>query len=96
MSESLSELQKKKKTRFPISRIKKVIQSNEDVGKTTLTVPVVLSKSIELFMEDILKKLLIKAQKNKSNRINIQYFNDLIKEEDNLYSFIKPEAKEEE
>ncbi|ORD97527.1 DPB3 [Hepatospora eriocheir] len=43
----------KKKTRFPISKIKKIILQNEEIGKTASTVPVVLSKAVELFIKEV-------------------------------------------
>ncbi|ORD94900.1 transcriptional repressor, partial [Enterospora canceri] len=50
---SLQSLQEMKKTRFPLSRIKKIIQEDEDVGKTSSTVPVALSKVCEVFIEEV-------------------------------------------
>ncbi len=37
------------------ARIKKIMQSDEDVGKVAAAVPVIISKSLELFVETLLK-----------------------------------------
>lgn len=86
---TLSELQKKKKTRFPLSRIKKIIQQNEDVGKAAVTVPVVLSKAIELFFEKMIQDMVTNADKRKSKKIQLQDFKDVIEEKEQIYGFLK-------
>lgn len=93
---SLTELQKKRKTRFPISRVKKLIQQNEDIGKTSVTVPVVLSKAIELFFGEIIEKMTAKAKDRKSNKIQISDFKSVIEEEQQKYSFLNDLLQKEE
>ncbi|CAL9220539.1 unnamed protein product [Arabidopsis halleri] len=46
-------MRKKLDTRFPAARIKKIMQADEDVGKIALAVPVLVSKSLELFLQDL-------------------------------------------
>nr|CAD1821966.1 unnamed protein product [Ananas comosus var. bracteatus] len=46
-------MRKKLDTRFPASRIKKIMQTDEDVGKIALAVPVLVSKALELFLQDL-------------------------------------------
>ena len=47
---------KKKKfnARFPPARIKKIMQLDEDVGKVASAVPVMISRALEIFMENLL------------------------------------------
>ena len=47
---------KKKKfnARFPPARIKKIMQLDEEVGKVASAVPVMISRSLEIFMENLL------------------------------------------
>lgn len=91
---SLSELQKKRKTRFPLSRIKKIIQYNEDVGKTAVTVPVVLSRAIELLFDEILEKIIENTKQRGSNKIQIQDFEKTI--EESKYVFLKNKNETED
>ncbi|KAI5169362.1 Dr1-associated corepressor [Pancytospora epiphaga] len=95
MTETLSALQKKKKTRFPISRIKKLIQLNEDVGKTTTTVPVILSRAIELFLGELLEKTTKMAEKQEVNKIQLSHLQEVVKNEPGLYEFLKNIGQEE-
>ncbi|RZC46804.1 hypothetical protein C5167_039751 [Papaver somniferum] len=46
-------MRKKLDTRFPASRIKKIMQADEDVGKIALAVPLLVSKALELFLQDL-------------------------------------------
>lgn len=87
---SLNDLQKKRKTRFPLSRIKKIMQQNEEVGKAAVTVPVVLSKALELFFEQIISKMAESARKRASAKIQVQDFKDVVESNQNLYSFLMP------
>ncbi|EDO41226.1 predicted protein, partial [Nematostella vectensis] len=49
---------KKKKfnARFPPARIKKIMQTDEDVGKVAAAVPVIISKALEIFMQTLVEK----------------------------------------
>uniref|UniRef100_A0A1B6I3Z1 Transcription factor CBF/NF-Y/archaeal histone domain-containing protein n=1 Tax=Homalodisca liturata TaxID=320908 RepID=A0A1B6I3Z1_9HEMI len=94
MAETLSTLQKKKKTRFPISRIKKLMQMNEDVGKTTTTVPVILSRAIELFLGEILEKTVGVAEDQGAAKIQLSHFHEVVEKNPSLYEFLKGVGRE--
>ncbi|KAL3875115.1 hypothetical protein ACJMK2_038049 [Sinanodonta woodiana] len=49
---------KKKKfnSRFPPARIKKIMQTDDDVGKVATAVPVIISRALELFIESLILK----------------------------------------
>ncbi|KAL0418429.1 UNVERIFIED_CONTAM: Dr1-associated corepressor [Sesamum radiatum] len=46
-------MRKKLDTRFPAARIKKIMQADEDVGKIAMAVPLLVSKALELFLQDL-------------------------------------------
>ncbi|XP_021927340.1 uncharacterized protein LOC110833501 isoform X2 [Zootermopsis nevadensis] len=51
--------------RFPAGRIKKIMQTDEEVGKVAQAVPVIISRTLELFVESLLKKAMeITSTKN--------------------------------
>lgn len=77
-----------RKTRFPIARIKKIMQANEDVGKLTITTPVVMSKAAELFIEEFVKNLGANAKKNRRNRVTLDDLREVI-ETVPKYDFLK-------
>ena len=39
------------------ARIKKIMQSDEDVGKVAAPVPVIISRAVELFAESLMKRV---------------------------------------
>ncbi|CAH1965502.1 unnamed protein product [Acanthoscelides obtectus] len=47
---------KKYNARFPAGRIKKIMQTDEEVGKVAQAVPVIISRTLELFVESLLTK----------------------------------------
>ena len=42
--------------RFSPVRIKKIMQTNEEVGKVSAVVPVIISRTLEMFIESLLRK----------------------------------------
>ncbi|GAA5999931.1 negative cofactor 2 transcription regulator complex subunit BUR6 [Rhodotorula paludigena] len=44
---------KSNQARFPLARIKKMIQADEDVGKVAQATPIVVSKALELFLASL-------------------------------------------
>nr|POE49942.1 dr1-associated corepressor [Quercus suber] len=46
-------MRKKLDTRFPAARIKKIMQADEDIGKIAMAVPPLVSKALELFLQDL-------------------------------------------
>lgn len=86
--ETISELQQKKKTKFPLTRIKKIMQQNEDVGKASITVPVVLSKAIELLFAQLIAKMKESADERKSHKIIAEDLQDVIAGNPDQYGFL--------
>ncbi|KAI0804573.1 histone-fold-containing protein [Irpex lacteus] len=47
---------KNKQTRFPVARIKRIMQKDEEVGKVAQATPVVISKALEMFLGMIVEE----------------------------------------
>ncbi|KAH8917439.1 histone-fold-containing protein [Atractiella rhizophila] len=60
---------KVRQTAFPLSRIKKIMQMDEEVGKVAGGTPVGVSKALELFLADLVRQCVTEASNNKSKRI---------------------------
>ncbi|KAH9410679.1 hypothetical protein HK407_12g18110 [Ordospora pajunii] len=65
--------QKKKLTRFPISRLKRIMQMNEDIGKIGASVPVVASKAIEMFLSEVVELVLKEAKSKNTSRMSSEF-----------------------
>lgn len=74
---------KKRKTRFPMARIKRIMQSDEEIGKVSTSAPVVLSKAIELFIKD----LVTECSKEGKGKIGAAEIMNLIKNTEK-YNFL--------
>jgi len=57
------------KTKFPVARIKRIMQADEDVGKVAQVTPVVVSKALELFMISLVTKAAAEAKARSSKRV---------------------------
>jgi len=56
MSTKMPGKKKKYNARFPPARIKKIMQTDEEVGKVAQAVPVIISRALELFAENLLNQ----------------------------------------
>lgn len=57
------------KTHFPAARIKKIMQSDEDIGKVAQATPVVVGRALEIFMANLVETAIIEANKAGVRRI---------------------------
>ncbi|KAB8772382.1 hypothetical protein FH972_026671 [Carpinus fangiana] len=57
------------KTKFPVARIKRIVQADEDVGKVAQVTPVVVSKALELFMTSLALNAAAVARSRGSKRV---------------------------
>ncbi|KAF1357656.1 histone-fold-containing protein [Lizonia empirigonia] len=57
------------KNHFPVARIKRIMQADDDVGKVAQVTPVVVSKALELFMISLVTKAAAEAKQRNSKRV---------------------------
>jgi len=81
-------MKKKFKTRFPVARIKKIMQKDDEVGKIAQATPVLISKCIELFMSDLVEKSCNVARSKKSRILNVSHMKQCVREEPE-YDFLR-------
>jgi len=86
---------KKMKCRFPIARIKKIMQFDEEIGKVSTSAPIVISHAIELFLTEILEMLAKEAAKRNSKKIVLADVNACFTEH-GRFDFLKPLLSKEE
>ncbi|KAI9723339.1 MAG: hypothetical protein M1812_001223 [Candelaria pacifica] len=66
------------KTKFPVARIKRIMQADEDVGKVAQVTPVVVSKALELFMISLVCKASEAANERSSKRVTATHLKQAI------------------
>ncbi|KAG7811832.1 hypothetical protein KL921_002098 [Ogataea angusta] len=68
------------KTHFPAARIKKLMQTDEDIGKVAQATPVAVGRALELFLCSLVEKSVETATNDQSKKITIQILNKTIQE----------------
>lgn len=67
------------KTKFPPSKIKRIMQSDKDVGKIAQATPVAVGKALELFMTQLVNEALVRLQQRNGKRLQLGHFNEAIR-----------------
>ncbi|KAK9457767.1 DNA polymerase epsilon subunit C [Dipodascopsis uninucleata] len=58
------------KTRFPVARIKKIMQADDDIGKVAQATPLVVAKALELFMVALVEESCNQARQRNAKRVS--------------------------
>ncbi|PLW23590.1 hypothetical protein PCASD_11393 [Puccinia coronata f. sp. avenae] len=77
---SRSIIMKKKggSSRFPVARIKKIMQADEDVGKVAQATPLLVSKAVELFMQSLVEAAVLEAERRGSRKVQAYHLKQAI------------------
>ncbi|CAG8602755.1 8477_t:CDS:2 [Acaulospora morrowiae] len=71
-------MRKKYKTKFPVARIKKIMQMDEDVGKVAQATPVLISKALELFMQSLIDHACVETRARSAKRMSVSHLKKTI------------------
>ncbi|EGW35376.1 uncharacterized protein SPAPADRAFT_58597 [Spathaspora passalidarum NRRL Y-27907] len=71
--EKILESFEKIKTHFPAARIKKIMQSDEDIGKVAQATPVIIGRALEIFMANLVEVSILEAKKQGVKRISASH-----------------------
>ncbi|EIM22911.1 histone-fold-containing protein [Wallemia mellicola] len=72
------QLKKQKNTKFPVARIKKIMQMDDEVGKVAQATPVLISKALELFMQALVDETLKVTQDKGAKKMTAQHLKQSI------------------
>ncbi|KAG9346669.1 hypothetical protein AGOR_G00073130 [Albula goreensis] len=79
---------KKYNARFPPARIKKIMQTDEEIGKVAAPVPVIISRALELFLESLLTKACQVTQSRNAKTMTTSHLKQCI-ELEQQFDFLK-------
>ncbi|KAL4648174.1 dr1-associated corepressor [Arapaima gigas] len=79
---------KKYNARFPPARIKKIMQTDEEIGKVAAAVPVIISRALELFLESLLTKACQVTQSRNAKTMTTSHLKHCI-ELEQQFDFLK-------
>ncbi|XP_018578219.1 dr1-associated corepressor [Anoplophora glabripennis] len=83
---------RKYNARFPAGRIKKIMQTDEEVGKVAQAVPVIISRTLELFVESLLTKSMQITQARNAKTLTPSHMKQCILSE-SRFDFLKDLVK---
>ena len=66
------------KTKFPVARIKRIMQADEDIGKVAQATPTAVAKALELFMITLILGGANSAKNQNSKRVTAQHLKSAI------------------
>ncbi|XP_013178608.1 PREDICTED: uncharacterized protein LOC106125798 [Papilio xuthus] len=69
---------RKYNARFPAGRIKKIMQTDEEVGKVAHAVPIIISRTLELFVESLLCKAMSVTMNRNAKTVSPSHFKQCI------------------
>lgn len=72
------------KTHFPSARIKKLMQSDEDIGKVSQATPLVVGRALELFMCGLVEHAANTARAGGATRVGADTLDRAIQSEDSF------------
>lgn len=75
------------KTHFPSARVKKLLQSDEDIGKVAQATPLVVGRAVELFMSALVEKTVEEASQGHSKKITVAMLKKVI-EDNEEFDFV--------
>ncbi|KAI0919716.1 hypothetical protein AcV5_001702 [Taiwanofungus camphoratus] len=79
---------KNKTTKFPVARIKRIMQKDEEVGKVAQATPIVISKALELFLAMIIDEANKVTAERGSKRVEAYHLKHAVETVDML-DFLK-------
>ncbi|KAH7416839.1 putative DNA polymerase epsilon subunit C [Cadophora sp. MPI-SDFR-AT-0126] len=66
------------RTKFPVARIKRIMQADEEVGKVAQVTPVAVSKALELFMIALVGGAADKAREKGGKKVTAQHLKSVV------------------
>jgi histone H3/H4 len=76
------------KTKFPVARIKRIMQADEEVGKVAQVTPVAVSKALELFMIALVSGAAEKAKEKGGKRVTAQHLKQVVLSSPEQFDFL--------
>ncbi|KAE8446813.1 hypothetical protein EG329_011590 [Mollisiaceae sp. DMI_Dod_QoI] len=76
------------KTKFPVARIKRIMQADEEVGKVAQVTPVAVSKALELFMIALVGGAADKAREKGGKKVTAQHLKQVVLASPEQFDFL--------
>ncbi|CUM63565.1 uncharacterized protein PRCAT00001143001 [Priceomyces carsonii] len=81
------------KTHFPAARIKKIMQSDEEIGKVAQATPVIIGRALEIFMANLVEASIVEAEKQGVRRIGASHIRSAVENTEQFDFLVEAVAK---
>lgn len=81
------------KTHFPAARIKKIMQSDEEIGKVAQATPVVVGRALEIFIANLVEVSALEAKKSGVRRIGAAHIRAAVEKTEQFDFLVDAVAK---
>ncbi|KAJ3046012.1 hypothetical protein HDV00_003760 [Rhizophlyctis rosea] len=75
-------MQKKYKTKFPVARIKKIMRTDEEVGKVAQVTPVLISKALECFIQCLIDETCKETRARNATKMTLAHLKTTVDQVD--------------
>merc|ERR1719156_375101 len=82
---------RKYEARFPPARIKKIMQVDEEVGKVSTAVPVIISRALEIFLQSLMERTAALTRERNAKTMTTSHIKKCI-EESTQFDFLKEQV----
>eukprot|EP00794_Sanderia_malayensis_P020611 gene20611-22645_t len=82
---------RKYEARFPPARIKKIMQTDEEIGKVAAAVPVIISRALEIFLQQLVEKSAEQTRLKRAKTMTTGHLKQCI-ESENQFDFLKDQV----
>ncbi|TPX46981.1 hypothetical protein SeMB42_g03010 [Synchytrium endobioticum] len=79
------------RSRFPATRIKKIMRLDEEVGKVAQATPIVISKAVEMFLETVVSEMCKETQRRNAKKAMPGHLKTTIMTQDR-FDFLRPKV----
>lgn len=66
------------KTHFPAARIKKIMQSDDEIGKVAQATPIIVGRALEIFMANLVEASIVEAKRQGVKRISASHIRSAV------------------
>ncbi|CAN3373905.1 hypothetical protein DIURU_005591 [Diutina rugosa] len=81
------------KTHFPAARIKKIMQSDDDIGKVAQATPIIVGRALEIFMANLVECAIIESRKQGVKRISAMHIRAAVENSEQFDFLVDSVAK---
>jgi hypothetical protein len=81
------------KTHFPAARIKKIMQSDDEIGKVAQATPIIVGRALEIFMANLVEASIVEAKRQGVKRISASHIRSAVENSEQFDFLVEAVSK---